>query len=159
MTLDPFYDRAILTKHVISTVRENLILGALLVLAVLFVVIGHWRASLVIISVIPFSLIMAMVGMRHLGISANLLSLGAIDFGMVVDSSLVIVENVLHRRTYEENLCKTIGKTVSSVIRPVTFAVMIITLVYLPVLTLQDVEGRMFRPISASIRYSSSSLS
>lgn len=151
VTLDPFYDRAILTKHVISTVRENLILGALLVLAVLFVVIGHWRASLVIISVIPFSLIMAMVGMRHLGISANLLSLGAIDFGMVVDSSLVIVENVLHRRTYEENLCKTIGKTVSSVIRPVTFAVMIITLVYLPVLTLQDVEGRMFRPMAQTV--------
>ena len=151
VTLEPFYSRATLTEHVITTVRDNLILGAFLVLAVLLVVIGHWRASLVIISVIPFSLIMAMVGMRHLGISANLLSLGAIDFGMVVDSSLVIVENVLHRRTYEEPLFTTIKKTVSSVIRPVTFAVLVITLVYLPILTLQDVEGRMFRPMAQTI--------
>ena len=151
VTLEPYYSRENLTEKTIDTVRENLSLGALLVLVVLLLVIGDWRASLIIISVIPFSLVMAMVGMRHLGISANLLSLGAIDFGMVVDSSLVIVENVLHRRRYDTPLPTTILTTVRSVIRPVTFAVLIIALVYLPVLTLQGVEGRMFRPMAETV--------
>ena len=151
VTLESFYTRASLTDKTIDTVRENLVLGAFLVLAALLVVIGNWRASLVIISVIPFSLVAAMVGMRHLGISANLLSLGAIDFGMVVDSSLVIVENVLHRRRPDEALPDTIRQTVASVARPVTFAVLIIAMVYLPVLTLQGVEGRMFRPMGQTV--------
>lgn len=151
VTLEPYYGRESLTEKTVDTVRENLSLGAILVLIVLLLVIGDWRASLVIISVIPFSLVAAMVGMRHLGISANLLSLGAIDFGMVVDSSLVIVENVLHRRRYDTPLPTTILSTVRSVIRPVTFAVLIIAMVYLPVLTLQGVEGRMFTPMAETV--------
>ncbi|NHN88769.1 efflux RND transporter permease subunit [Acetobacter conturbans] len=151
VTLEPYYSRESLTEKTIDTVRENLSVGAILVLVVLLLVIGDWRASLIIISVIPFSLIAAMVGMRHLGISANLLSLGAIDFGMVVDSSLVIVENVLHRRHHDTPLRTTVLTTVSSVIRPVTFAVLIIAMVYLPVLTLQGVEGRMFRPMAETV--------
>lgn len=152
VTLEPYYSRATLTDVTIHTVKENLILGALLVLFVLLVVIGDWRASLVIISVIPFSLVAAMVGMRHLGISANLLSLGAIDFGMVVDSALVIVESVLSSQAADDvPLTRRIADTVASVARPVIFAILIIILVYLPVLTLEGVEGRMFRPMAQTV--------
>lgn len=152
VTLEPYYSRATLTDVTIHTVKENLVLGALLVLIVLLVVIGDWRASLVIISVIPFSLVAAMVGMRHLGISANLLSLGAIDFGMVVDSALVIVESVLSSRAAPDvPLTRRIADTVASVARPVIFSILIIIMVYLPVLTLEGVEGRMFRPMAQTV--------
>ncbi|GBR19495.1 efflux RND transporter permease subunit [Asaia spathodeae] len=152
VTLEPYYSRATLTDVTIHTVKENLLLGALLVLVVLLVVIGDWRASVVIISVIPFSLVAAMVGMRHLGISANLLSLGAIDFGMVVDSALVIVESVLSSQAPGDvPLTRRIAETVASVARPVIFAILIIILVYLPVLTLEGVEGRMFRPMAQTV--------
>lgn len=147
----PFYNRKVLTEKTIDTVRENLLTGAFLVFVVLLISIGDLTASLIIISVIPFALIAAMVGMHVLGISANLLSLGAIDFGMVVDSSLVIVENILHRRNAQENIRKTIIETVCAVIRPVTFAVLIIALVYLPILTLEGVEGRMFKPMAETV--------
>ncbi|NIE80003.1 efflux RND transporter permease subunit [Asaia sp. As-1742] len=152
VTLEPYYSRATLTDVTIHTVKENLVLGAILVLVVLLVVIGDWRASLVIISVIPFSLVAAMVGMRHLGISANLLSLGAIDFGMVVDSALVIVESVLSSQAGDDvPLTQRIAETVRSVARPVIFAILIIIMVYLPVLTLEGVEGRMFRPMAQTV--------
>lgn len=152
VSLEPYYSRATLTDVTIHTVKENLLLGALLVLIVLLVVIGDWRASLVIISVIPFSLVAAMVGMRHLGISANLLSLGAIDFGMVVDSALVIVESVLSSQAAANvPLTRRIADTVASVARPVIFAILIIIMVYLPVLTLEGVEGRMFRPMAQTV--------
>ncbi|MBB2201561.1 efflux RND transporter permease subunit [Gluconacetobacter tumulisoli] len=151
-SLDVYYSRSELTDSTIGTVKENLALGAVLVLVVLLVVIGDWRASVVIISVIPFALIAAMVGMHHLGISANLLSLGAIDFGMVVDSSLVIVESVIsmqtHRRT---SMAELIATALSQVVRPVTFAILVIVMVYLPILTLQGVEGRMFRPMAQTV--------
>jgi len=152
VTLEPYYSRATLTDVTIHTVKENLVLGAILVLVVLLVVIGDWRASIVIISVIPFSLVAAMVGMRHLGISANLLSLGAIDFGMVVDSALVIVESVLSSQAGDDvPLTRRIAETVRSVARPVIFAILIIIMVYLPVLTLEGVEGRMFRPMAQTV--------
>ncbi|GBQ14900.1 efflux RND transporter permease subunit [Swaminathania salitolerans] len=152
VTIEPYYSRATLTDVTIHTVKENLLLGALLVLVVLLVVIGDWRASLVIISVIPFSLVAAMVGMNHLGISANLLSLGAIDFGMVVDSALVIVESVLASQAAASvPLTHRIAATVASVARPVIFAILIIIMVYLPVLTLEGIEGRMFRPMAQTV--------
>ncbi|GBR07114.1 cation transporter [Gluconacetobacter liquefaciens] len=152
MTLDVYYSRSALTGATIDTVKENLALGAILVLVALLVVIGDWRASLVIISVIPFALLAAMTGMHHLGISANLLSLGAIDFGMVVDSSLVIVESVIsmptHRGVTMEQLIAT---SLAQVVRPVSFAILVIIMVYLPVLTLQGVEGRMFSPMAQTV--------
>lgn len=150
--LVPYYSRSTLTNKTIMTVRDNLIMGAALVLAVLLVVIGDWRASLVIISVIPFSLVFAMVGMNYFGISANLLSLGAIDFGMIVDSALVIVESVLSSPARAgEGLAQRIARTVALVARPVTFAILIIILVYLPILTLEGIEGRMFRPMAQTV--------
>lgn len=152
VTLEPYYSRSTLTNVTIDTVKENLALGALLVLVVLLVVLGDWRASLVIMSIIPFALLAAMVGMHHLGISANLLSLGAIDFGMIVDSALVIVEGVLSMSVVAGlTLPQRVARVTASVARPVIFAVCIIMLVYLPILTLEGVEGHMFRPMAETI--------
>ncbi|QNT78060.1 efflux RND transporter permease subunit [Entomobacter blattae] len=152
VSMDVYYSRAHLTDETIHTVKENLLWGAILVLVVLLVVLGDLRASLVIVSVIPFSLVMAMVGMHYLGISANLLSLGAIDFGMIVDGSLVIVEKVMSARRIEySDMADLVAHNWTQVVRPVTFAIMIIILVYLPILTLQSVEGRMFRPMGQTV--------
>ncbi|WP_264784355.1 efflux RND transporter permease subunit, partial [Gluconacetobacter azotocaptans] len=153
VTLDPYYSRATLTHKTIATVKENLVIGAGLVILVLVIVIGDWRASLVIASVIPFALICAMMGMRAFGISANLLSLGAIDFGMIVDSSLVVVENVMtHRLADPDTDLRTLVVTsVRQVIRPVSFAILVIVMVYLPILTLEGIEGKMFRPMAQTV--------
>ncbi|GAN63334.1 cobalt/zinc/cadmium resistance heavy metal efflux pump protein CzcA [Acetobacter indonesiensis NRIC 0313] len=154
VTLDPFYTRATLTSETIGTVKENLALGAGLVVVVLVLVLGDWRAAIVIASVIPAALVFAMAGMRWFGVSANLLSLGAIDFGMIVDSSLVVVEHLLatsdkasDRRTFRD-LARS---ALAVVIRPVSFAILIIILVYLPILTLEGIEGKMFRPMAQTV--------
>ncbi|WP_215766173.1 efflux RND transporter permease subunit [Gluconobacter cerinus] len=152
--LDPFYTRASLTSETIGTVKENLVIGAILVIGVLIVVLGDWRAAFVIASVIPAALIFAMAGMRWFGVSANLLSLGAIDFGMIVDSSLVVVEHLLATRdkATNKNDFKTLAHhALLSVIRPVSFAIFIIIIVYLPILTLQGIEGKMFRPMAQTV--------
>ena len=153
VTIRPFYRRSDLTAGTIATVRDNLLLGAVLVTMVLLVVLGDWRAALVVTSVIPLSLIVAMVGMHHLGISANLMSLGAIDFGMIVDGSVVMVENTLRRRAGRENepRSRTIGAAAEEVARPIAFAVAIIVIVYLPVLSLQSIEGKMFKPMAETV--------
>ncbi|MFT8368736.1 MAG: CusA/CzcA family heavy metal efflux RND transporter [Acetobacter papayae] len=157
VTLEPYYLRSTLTDSTIATVRENLVLGALLVIAVLIVVTGDWRASVVIASVIPFALVCAMVGMRCFGISANLLSLGAIDFGMIVDSTLVVVENLMtHRARAQasgENtpFARLAVSSAVEVLRPVGFGIVVIIMVYLPILTLQGIEGKMFRPMAQTV--------
>jgi len=154
VTLDPFYSRATLTDQTIGTVKENLALGAVLVFVVLILVLGDWRAALAIASVIPASLIAAMAGMRLFGVSANLLSLGAIDFGMIVDSSLVIVEHLMAERAHAEadvDLPTLALRTARQVARPVMFAIGVIVMVYLPILTLQNTEGKMFRPMAQTV--------
>lgn len=153
VTLEPYYTRATLTGRTIATVRDNLALGAVLVVGVLIVVIGSWQAALVIASVIPAALICAMAGMRQFGISANLLSLGAIDFGMIVDGSLVVVEHILSRREEEPQapFVPLVISAVQQVMRPVGFAILVIIMVYLPVLTLQGIEGHMFRPMAQTV--------
>ncbi|GEB38878.1 cation transporter [Gluconacetobacter liquefaciens] len=153
VTLEPYYSRSDLTNRTIATVRENLLMGAALVVVVLVVVIGDWRASLVIASVIPFALVCAMTGMRQFGISANLLSLGAIDFGMIVDSSLVVVEHLLAMREIDRatDLRAQVVSATAQVLRPVTFAILVIVMVYLPILTLQGIEGKMFRPMAQTV--------
>ncbi len=152
--LKPFYSRSTLTGETVHTIKENLLLGAVLVFLTLFAVLGNWQAALVIVSVIPVSLVAAFVGMRFFGISANLLSLGAIDFGMIVDGSLVIVEHLMVERSRSapgESLESLAVHTVRAVLRPVSFAIFVIVMVYLPILTLQGVEGRMFRPMAQTI--------
>ncbi|QQX91681.1 efflux RND transporter permease subunit [Gluconobacter sphaericus] len=154
VTLEPFYSRADLTGQTIHTVKENLLIGAVLVLFVLVVVLGDWRAALVIVSVIPASLVAAMAGMRLFGVSANLLSLGAIDFGMIVDSSLVVVEHIMVERGESHGtrpFAALTADAAKAVIRPVSFAIFVIIMVYLPVLTLQGIEGKMFRPMAQTV--------
>lgn len=154
VTLDPYYMRSTLTGETISTVKENLLIGAALVLVVLIVVLGDWRASLVIASAIPAALLSAFIGMRVFGVSANLLSLGAIDFGMIVDSSLVVVEHFMTLREAEgtkRSMRDTAIEAAKSVVRPVTFSIFVIIMVYLPILTLEDIEGKMFRPMAQTV--------
>lgn len=143
VTLEPYYTRATLTGQTIATVRDNLLMGAVLVIAVLVVVMGSWQAALVIASVIPVALVCAMAGMRYFGISANLLSLGAIDFGMIVDGSLVVIEHILSRREEEPEAAfmPLVVSSVQQVMRPVGFAILVIIMVYLPILPCRALKG------------------
>ncbi len=145
-----FYDRSDLIKRAISTVEHNLGEGALLVIVVLVLMLGSLRAGLVVATVIPLSMMIAFMGMRLLGISGNLMSLGAIDFGLMVDGAVVLVENVI-RRQGDKSAADVIPGAAAEVGRPVIFSVLIIMTVYLPVLTLQSIEGKTFRPMAATV--------
>lgn len=151
-----FYDRSDLIGRAISTVAHNLGEGALLVVAVLLLMLGSFRAGLIVAAVIPVSMMMAFAGMRALGISGNLMSLGALDFGLIVDGAVVLVENVLRRQAGAkqgggQDPVKVVPGAAAEVARPVIFSVVIITLVYLPVLSLQDIEGKTFRPMALTV--------
>ncbi len=148
----PFYDQSEVIDGTIHTVKKNLLEAAFLVIAVLLLFLGNWRAALVVAATIPLSLLFAFLGMGLFGISANLMSLGAIDFGTIVDGSVVMVENCLHRlERGNRGVLQTVGEAAREVARPITFGVLIILAVYLPVLTLQDLPGRMFRPMAVTV--------
>ncbi len=160
--IEVFYDRSDLIGRAIRTVAHNLGEGALLVVAVLLLMLGNFRAGLIVAAVIPVSMMMAFAGMRVLGISGNLMSLGALDFGLIVDGAVVLVENVLRRQAEAkkggkdgqedgQDPVKVVPGAAAEVARPVIFSVIIITLVYLPVLSLQDVEGKTFRPMALTV--------
>ncbi|MFG1301605.1 CusA/CzcA family heavy metal efflux RND transporter [Xanthobacter sp. V3C-3] len=155
------YDRAHLVEATIATVEKNLLEGALFVVVVLFVLLGNFRAALVTACVIPLSMMLTITGMVENKVSANLMSLGAIDFGIIIDGAVIIVENCLrllaqeqHRRgrllTRAERF-ETILDGAREVIRPSLFGTLIIAVVYLPVLTLTGVEGRMFAPMAITV--------
>jgi cobalt-zinc-cadmium resistance protein CzcA len=156
VTIEPYYDRTLFVSQVIRTVRNNLLEGGLLVVAVLFLFLGDLRAGLIVASAIPLSMLIAFTGMAQAGLSGNLMSLGAIDFGLLVDGSVVVIDNILRRlaraktATVEERLAE-IHAAVREVLRPVTFAVGIIILVYVPILMLTGIEGRMFRPMAMTV--------
>jgi cobalt-zinc-cadmium resistance protein CzcA len=151
----PVYDRTQLVDFVIDTVRENLFEGGLLVIAVLFAFLGNLRAAVIVALAIPLSMLLAFTGMLRFGISASLLSLGAIDFGMVVDSSVVMIENCVRRLSHEGGSGKSrleiIRDAAVEVRRPTMFGELIIMIVYLPILTLEGVEGKMFRPMALTV--------
>jgi cobalt-zinc-cadmium resistance protein CzcA len=151
----PYYDRAALVRRVIRTVQTNLLEGGVLVIAVLFAFLGNWRAGLIVASAIPLSMLLAFAGMVEGRISANLMSLGAIDFGLIVDGALVLVENVVRRLSVPEDRDKTVhqltAEAAHEVVRPIAFAIGIIILVYLPILTLGGIEGKMFRPMAWTV--------
>jgi cobalt-zinc-cadmium resistance protein CzcA len=156
VTIEPYYDRTLLVSKVITTVRNNLLEGGLLVIAVLFLFLGDLRAGLIVASAIPLSMLIAFTGMMQAGLSGNLMSLGAIDFGLLVDGSVVMVDNILrrlananlHSREDRLNAVQAAGR---EVLRPMTFAVCIIILVYIPILALTGVEGKLFRPMAATV--------
>ncbi|MBW2403761.1 MAG: efflux RND transporter permease subunit [Deltaproteobacteria bacterium] len=155
VTVEVFYDRTDLVDRTIRTVATNLIEGGILVVVVLLLLLGNVRGGLVVASVIPLSMLGAFIAMRVAGLSGNLMSLGAIDFGLIVDGSVVIVENVVRvlndRRPKGDGLRSTVREAAVEVGRPVAFAVAIIILVYVPVLSLRGVEGKMFQPMALTV--------
>ena len=154
----PVYDRTRLVDATLETVRKNLLEGAVLVIAVLFALLGNWVGAVIVALVIPLSMLFAVTGMVQGHVSANLLSLGAIDFGIIVDGAVVMVENILRRLTQHQQeagrvltLPERLVHSYSSaqeVARPTLFGTGIILIVYLPILTLVGVEGKMFRPLA-----------
>lgn len=155
--LVPFYDRTNLVDRTIATVRRNLIEGAALVIIVLILLLGHWRGALLVATIIPLSMLFAATLMRVFNVSGNLMSLGALDFGLIVDGAVVMVENAVRRRAEAQRThpndrpTATILDACLEVGRPVVFAVAIITIVYLPLLSLVGIEGKMFRPMALTV--------
>ncbi|MFN8547548.1 MAG: CusA/CzcA family heavy metal efflux RND transporter [Candidatus Eisenbacteria bacterium] len=150
----PVYDRSELVDHVLHTVKKNLLEAALLVIAILFVFMGNLRAGLIVALAIPLSLLFAASAMLRFGIAGSLMSLGAIDFGLVVDSSVILVENSV-RRLAEANGARprweVIRDAALEVRRPTLFGELIILVVYLPVLALEGIEGKLFRPMALTV--------
>jgi cobalt-zinc-cadmium resistance protein CzcA len=151
----PLYERTDLVDQVIATVRRNLFEGGLLVVAVLFLFLGNLRAGLIVALAIPLSMAFAFAGMLRFGIAASLLSLGALDFGLVVDSSVVMVENVMRRLAHDpdarQRRAEVLRDAVLEVRQPTMFGELIIMIVYLPILTLEGVEGKLFRPMALTV--------
>ena len=155
------YNRSDLVNHTIATVEKNLFEGAILVVVVLLALLGNWRAALIVALAIPLSMLFALTGMVQAGVSGNLMSLGAVDFGLIVDGAVVIVENVVRQLglrqhqlgrvlTVEERL-HTILAASNQVGRPMVFGVVIITIVYVPILALTGLEGKMFKPMALTV--------
>ena len=148
-------------EQTIDTVRENLAAGALLVIVVLFAMLGNWRGALVTAAVIPLAMLMTITGMVESGVSGNLMSLGALDFGLIVDGAVIIVENCLRRLAIAQRECgdllsfddrlRVTRSATREVLKPSVFGVAIILIVYLPILTLTGVEGKMFRPMAFTV--------
>lgn len=160
VTVKPVYDRTELVEYVIDTVRKNLFEGGLLVIVILFAFLGNFRAAFIVALAIPLSMLFAFSGMWKFGISASLLSLGAVDFGMVVDSSVVMIENCVRKLSHNNNDSSTLSnQTKLEIIRdaavevrkPTLFGELIIMIVYLPILTLEGIEGKLFRPMALTV--------
>lgn len=157
----PVYDRSVLVNKAIATVRNNLVEGALLVVAILFLFLGNLRAALITALVIPLTMLMVFTGMVQAGVSANLMSLGALDFGIIVDGAVVIVENCIRRLglaqaakgrvlTREERFAEVAAAALEAR-RPLLFGQLIIMTVYLPIFALSGIEGRMFHPMAITV--------
>jgi cobalt-zinc-cadmium resistance protein CzcA len=151
----PFYNQGDVVQRTTHTVFKNLIEGALLVIAILFLFLRSARASLLTASVIPLSLLVAFLAMKRFGLSANLMSLGALDFGLIVDASVVMVENFVRRlggsSRSDEDRQTVLRRAALEVGRPIVFGVAIIVAVYIPIFTLEGIEGRMFRPMAFTV--------
>ena len=157
----PVYDRTALVDRTIGTVSKNLIEGALLVIAVLFLLLGNFRAALITAAVIPLSMLFTIIGMVRGGVSGNLMSLGALDFGLIVDGAVIIIENcvrrfgeaqhALGRELNDEARFDLTAVATTEVIRPSLFGVGIITAVYLPIFALSGIEGKMFHPMAITV--------
>jgi cobalt-zinc-cadmium resistance protein CzcA len=163
VTITPFYDQTEVIDRTSHTVRKNLVEGSLLVVVVLLVFLRNVRAALITAAVIPFSMLIGFIGMRLFGVSANLMSLGAIDFGLIVDGAVVMIENFVrhghepdhdHGPPDESAHHRSIRKATAAateVARPILFGVLIIVAVYLPIFALEGLEGKMFRPMAITV--------
>jgi cobalt-zinc-cadmium resistance protein CzcA len=157
----PVYDRTALVERTIDTVQKNLVEGALLVIVILFLLLGNIRAALITAAVIPLSMLMTVTGMLQNKVSGNLMSLGALDFGLIVDGAVIIVENCLRRFGEQQHALGRVltreerfdlaAKASAEVVRPSIFGVAIIAVVYIPIFTLTGVEGKMFHPMAFTV--------
>ena len=156
VTIDTFYNRTELVNRTIKTVAKNLIEGGLLVVIVLLALLGSFRGGLIVASAIPLSMLVAVIIMRWMNLSGNLMSLGAVDFGIIVDGAVVVIEAIvayvfLHRGDDSRPHLEKVRAACHQVARPVLFAVGIIMIVYLPILALRGIEGKMFRPMALTV--------
>lgn len=164
VVVEPFLDRTKMVNSAIETVETNLLEGALIVVFVLVFFLGNLRAGLIVSSVIPLAMLFAIILMNMFGVGGNLMSLGAIDFGLIVDGSVIVVEAVLHRFSHshqfrklssisQEEMDKEVSKSTGSIINSAVFSQIIILIVYLPILSLEGIEGKMFRPMALTIAF------
>ena len=165
VVIEPFIDRTELVDRAISTVKRNLLEGALIVIFVLVLLLGNLRAGLVVASVIPLAMLFAFSMMRLFGVSGNLMSLGAIDFGLIVDGAVIIVESVVHHITTgsykqkgvekltSEQMDVEVRDSASKLMKSAAFGQIIILIVYLPLLSLVGIEGKMFRPMAETVAF------
>lgn len=155
VVIDTFYDRTDLVRRTIHTVITNLSEGGALVVVILFVLLGSIKLGLSVALIIPLSMLGAFIGMRFFGISGNLMSLGAIDFGIIVDGAVVMIENMARHMARPENFTRpkkeVCREACQEIARPVVFGILIITIVYLPILTLEGIEGKMFQPMALTV--------
>lgn len=164
VTIEPFIDRTKMVDNAISTVTKNLMEGALIVIFVLVLFLGNFRAGLLVASVIPLSMLFAIILMNLFGVSGNLMSLGALDFGLIVDGAVIIVEAVMHRLTHSKSFTKLnklsqsemnkeVNYSASRMMNSAVFGQIIILIVYLPIFTLQGIEGKMFKPMAQTVAF------
>lgn len=164
VTIEPFIDRTKMVNHAISTVTTNLMEGALIVIFVLVFFLGNLRAGLIVASVIPLSMLFAIILMNIFGVSGNLMSLGALDFGLIVDGAVIIVEAVMHKLSHskqftqvrqlsQKDMDREVNSAASKMMNSAVFGQIIILIVYLPIFTLQGIEGKMFKPMAQTVAF------
>ncbi len=158
MHIEPFLDRSTLVSNTLHTVFNNLLHGFLLVVGVVWLFLRSIRGSLIVAIVIPLSLLVAFLGLYQLGMPANLISMGAIDFGIILDGAVVLIENVIHQASHEKpqtrrDMLRLIGNAAFEVSKPAFFAMLIIIAALIPVFTLERVEGRIFRPLAMTYSF------
>ncbi|CAN5480724.1 CusA/CzcA family heavy metal efflux RND transporter [soil metagenome] len=161
LKLTTTYDRSVLVNETVHTVQKSLLEGGILVILVLLILLGDFRGAIIVASVIPLSMLVAIIGMNRFGISGNLMSLGAIDFGLIVDGAVVMIENAVRRlaearehkgqKLTREEVRQTVWQASLEVAKPTAFAVSIIAVAYLPILSLEGTEGKMFRPMAFTV--------
>ena len=163
--IEPFLNRSDLVGRAIGTVSRNLIEGALIVIFILVLLLGNMRAGLIVASVIPLSMLFAISMMNLFGVSGNLMSLGAIDFGLIVDGAVIIVESVVHRismskhhhpgiaKLTQEQMDENVLDSAKRMMSSATFGQIIILIVYLPIMALVGIEGKMFRPMAQVVTF------
>ena len=161
VVIEPFLDRTKMVNNAISTVETNLMEGALIVILVLVMFLGHIRAGLIVASVIPLAMLFAIIMMNLFGVSGNLMSLGALDFGLIIDGAVIIVEAVLHKLSHhahtgnitKEKVEEEVHRSASRMMNAAVFGQIIILVVYLPILSLEGIEGKMFKPMAQTVAF------
>ncbi len=164
VVIDPFLDRTKMVNHAIGTVETNLLEGALIVVFVLVLFLGNFRAGFIVATVIPLSMLFAIIMMNAFGVSGNLMSLGALDFGLLVDGAVIIVEAVMHKmskhngvalgtKLTKDQMNATVEESSGKMMNAAVFGQIIILIVYLPILSLEGIEGKMFKPMAQTVSF------